>query len=159
MKSRLKTLTIFLDENNNLRVGGRIEYAAVCYDVKHPTIIPQDHQLCRLVIVGCHERLNHAGIEHVRNDLRLLYWIPRSRSTTRRILNDCSSCKRRRIKPQPSLMSSLPKDRLQVTAPFSKVGVDYFVAIMVKHLRNCKLALYLIKYKRPLFLCAHLTNH
>ena len=99
-------------------------------------IIPQDHQLCRLVIMDCHKKLNHEGTEHVRNDLRLLYWIPRSRSTVRKVLNDCSLCKRRRIKPQPPLMASLPKDRLQVAAPFSKVGVDYFGPIMVKHFRK-----------------------
>ena len=33
-------------------------------------------------------------------------------------------------------MASLPKDRLQVAAPFSKVGVDNFGPIMVKHLRR-----------------------
>ena len=136
MKSRLKTLTPFLDENNILRVGGRIDHAAVCYDVKHPVIIPQDHQLCRLVIMDCHKRLNHEGTEHVRNDLRLLYWIPRSRSTVIKVLNDCSLCQRRRIKPQPLLMASLQKDRLQVAPLFSKVGVDYFGPIMVKHFRK-----------------------
>ena len=75
MKSRLKTLTPFLDESDILRVGGKIYRAAVCYDVKHPMIIPQDHQLCRLVIMNCHKKLNHEGTEHVRNELRLLYWI------------------------------------------------------------------------------------
>jgi len=96
-------------------------------------IIPQDHQLCGLVIMDCHKKLNHEGTEHVQNDLRLLYWIPHSRSTVRKILNDCSLCMRRRIKPQPPLMASLPKDQFQVAAPFSKVGVDYFGPIMVKH--------------------------
>ena len=99
-------------------------------------IIPQDHQLCRLVIMDCHKKLNHEGTEHVRNELRLLYWIPHSRSTVRKVLNDCSLCKRRRVKPQPPLMPSLPKDRLQVAAPFSKVGVDYFGPVTVKHLRK-----------------------
>ena len=33
-------------------------------------------------------------------------------------------------------MASLPKDRLQGAAPFSKVGVDYFAPITVKHLRK-----------------------
>ena len=112
-------------------VTALVNRAAVCYDVKHPMIIPQDHQLCRLVIMNCHRKLNHEGTEHVRNELRLWYWIPHSRSTARKVLNDCSSCKRRRNKPQIALMASLPKDRLQVTAPFSKVGVDYFGPITV----------------------------
>ena len=33
-------------------------------------------------------------------------------------------------------MQSLPKDRLQVASPFTKVGVDYFGPIMVKHSRK-----------------------
>ena len=33
-------------------------------------------------------------------------------------------------------MASLPNDRLQVAPPFTKVGVDYFGAIMVKHSRK-----------------------
>ncbi|XP_022806184.1 uncharacterized protein LOC111343295 [Stylophora pistillata] len=136
MESRLRTLTPFLDESDILRVGGRIDRAAVCYDVKHPIIIPQDHQLCRLVIMDCHKRLNHEGTEHIRNELRLLYWIPHSRSTVRKVLNNCSLCKKRRIKLQPPLMASLPKDRLQVAAPFSKIGVDYFGPIMVKYSRK-----------------------
>ena len=135
-KSRLKTLTPFLDESDILRVGGRIDGAAICYDAKHPMIIPQDHQLCRLVIMDCHKKLNHEGTEHVRNELRLLYWMPHSRSTVRKVLNDCSVCKRRRVKPQPTLMASLPKDRLQVAPPFSKVGVDYFGPLMIKHSRK-----------------------
>ena len=136
MESRLKTLTPFLDESNILWVGGRIDHAAVCYDVKHPMIIPQDYQLCGFLIMDCHRKLNHEGTEHVQNDLRLLYWITHSRCTMRKVLMDCSICKTRRIKPQPPLMASFPKDRLQVAAPFSKVGVDYFGPIMVKHLHK-----------------------
>ena len=82
VKRRLKTLTPFLDESDILRVGGRIDHAAVCYDVKHPMIIPQDHQQ--------HKKLNHEGIDHIGNELRLLYWTPHSRSTVRKVLNDCS---------------------------------------------------------------------
>ena len=77
-KSCLKTLTPFLYESDILRVGGRIDGAAICY-AKHPMIIPQDHQLCRLVIMDCHKKLNHEGTDHVRNELRLLYWISHSR--------------------------------------------------------------------------------
>ena len=125
-----------MDESDILRVGGRIDSAAICYDAKHPMMIPQDHQLCRLVIIDCHKKLNHEGTGHVRNELRLLYWIPHSRSTVRKVLNDCSVCKRRRVKPQLPLMASLPKDRLQVAPPFSKVGVDYFGPLMIKHSRK-----------------------
>ena len=86
--------------------------------------------------MDCQKKLNHEGTEHVRNELRLLYWIPHSQSTVRKVLNDCSVCKRRKVKPQPPLMASLPKDQLQVAPPFSKVGVDYFGPLMIKHSRK-----------------------
>ena len=131
-KGRLITLTPFLDESHILQVGGRIGGAPIPYDVKHPVVIPQDHQLSRLIL-DCNKKLNYEGTEHVWNELRLMYWIPHSRSTVRRVLHDCSLCKRRQVKPQPPLMASLPKHRLQVAPPFTKVGVDYFGPIMVKH--------------------------
>ena len=58
-RSRLKTLTPLLDESHILRVGGRIGKATVPYDVTHPIIIPQDHQLSRLIIMDCHKKLKH----------------------------------------------------------------------------------------------------
>ena len=88
MKSRLKTLTPFLNESDILRAAGRIDCPAVSYDVKHPMIIARNHQLCPLEIMDCHKKLNHEGTEHVRNDLRLLYRILHSRSTARKALND-----------------------------------------------------------------------
>ena len=65
----------------------------------------------------------------------------------RKVLNDCSVCKRRRVKPQPPLTASLPKDQLQVAPPFSKVGVDYFGPLMIKHSRKQE------KRYRCLFTC------
>ena len=50
-KSRFMTLNLFLDENQILRVGGRISDAAIAYDFKHPVIVPQDHHLSRLLIL------------------------------------------------------------------------------------------------------------
>ena len=114
------TLAPFLDENQILRVGGRTSDAAIAYDVKH--LVPQDHHLSRLLILDCHKKLKHESTGQVQNELRLMYWIPHFRSTVRRVLHNCSLCKRRQIKPQPPLMASLPKDRLQVAPPFTKVG-------------------------------------
>jgi hypothetical protein len=135
-KSQLITLTPFLDKDQVLRVGGRIGTAPVAYDVRHPIIIPQDHHLGHLIIMDCHKRLSHEGTEHVRNELKLVYWIPHSRSSVRKVLHKSSYCKRRRVKPQALLMASLPQDRLEPAPPFSKVGVDYFGPILVKHLRK-----------------------
>ena len=68
--------------------------------------------------------------------LRQHYWILRCRATIRKILHQCSYCRRRKAKPVPPMMASLPYDRLQIAPAFSKVGVDFFGPLKVKHLRK-----------------------
>ena len=81
---------------------------------------------------------NQCGcIGHVcRNELRQQYLILRCRSTVRKILHQCSYCRRRRAKPAPPMMASLPYNRVQIAPAFSKIGVDFFGPLEVKHLRK-----------------------
>ena len=136
-KPELRTLESGITESLESRIH-RLGIRNPTVGIRNPRLawIPLHGAICRLVIMDCHKKLNHEGTEHVRNELRLLYWIPYSRSTVRKVLNDCSVCKRRIVKKQPPLMASLPKDRLQVGPPFSKVGVDYFGPLMIKHSRK-----------------------
>ena len=86
--------------------------------------------------MDCHEKLRHEGVGHVRNELRRQYWILRCRTAVRKILHRCSYCRRRRVRPEPPLMAGLPADHLLVAPAFSKVGVDFFGPLKVKHLRK-----------------------
>ena len=89
------------------------------------------HDFTRLII--CHERLKHEGVDHIGNELIQQYWILRCRAKVRKILHQC---RRRRAKPVPPMVASLPYDRLQIVPAFSKVGVDFFGPLKVKHLRK-----------------------
>ena len=135
-KSRLASLSPFLDGDEIVRVGGRIERADIPFSSRHPIVLSPDNELSRLIVMDCHEKLRHEGVEHVRNELRRQYWILRCRTAVRKILHRCSYCRRRRAKPEPPLMAGLPADRLQVAPAFSKVGVDFFGPLKVKHLRK-----------------------
>ena len=135
-KSRLVSLSPFLDEQGIVRAGGRIERADIPFCSRHPIQLSPDHEFTRLIIMDCHERLKHEGVDHVRNERRQQYWILRCRATVRKILHQCSYYPRRKAKPVPPMMASLPSDRLQVAPAFSKVGVDFFGPLMVKHLRK-----------------------
>ena len=53
-----------------------------------------------------------------------------------KVIKSCLKCQNVRAKPHNTKMSSLPTDRLEVTAPFSNTGVDYFGPITVKILRS-----------------------
>ena len=135
-KSRLVSLSPFLDEQGIVRAGGRIERADIPFCSRHPILLSPDHEFTSIIIMNCHERLKNEGVDHVRNELRQQYWILRCRATVRKILHQCSYCPRRKAKPVPHMMESLPSDLLQVAPAFSKVGVDFFGPLRVKHLRK-----------------------
>ena len=80
-KSKLVSLSPILDEYGIVRAGGRIERANIPFCSHHPIVLSPDHEFTRLIIMNCHERLKHEGVDHVRNELRQWYWILRCRTT------------------------------------------------------------------------------
>ncbi|KAJ8980497.1 hypothetical protein NQ317_000613 [Molorchus minor] len=47
----LRKLNPFVDDNNILRVGGRLRNADLSYDAKHPALLPKNHSLTTLYFV------------------------------------------------------------------------------------------------------------
>jgi hypothetical protein len=136
-QSRILTLTPFLDENGLLRAGGRLSKAPVPYSTRHPIILPQKHDVTRLIITHFHESLYHEGNEHVRNAIRQEFWILNCRAEIRKIAHHCPYCRRRRARPHAPKMADLPSVRLKAhLPPFFHVGVDYFGPLTVKRLRK-----------------------
>ena len=135
-KSKLVCLSPFLGEDGMVRVGGRIERANISFSGHRPVVLSPEHELSRLIVTNCHEKLRHEGVEHVQNELRQQYWILRCRALVRKVLYQCSYCRKRRAKPEAPVMAGLPSDRVHVAPAFSKVGVDFFGPLKVGHLRK-----------------------
>ena len=96
-------------------------------------IIPPAHRLSRLIIQDFHEGQLHVGREHTLALVRQQFWIPHGKSLTRKIVDDCLHCRKRRVKPNVPMMASLPKERLALCEPpFTNAGVDYFGPMYVK---------------------------
>ena len=119
-----------------MRAGGRLEKADIPFTTRHPVILASDYELTRLIMMNCHNKLGHAGVDNVRNELRQQFWILRCKATVRKLLHQCSLCQRRHVQPRPPKMAGLPRDRLLVTSPFTNVGVDYFGPMEVTQLRR-----------------------
>ena len=93
----------------------------------------RSHPISKLIIKDCHEKGAHIGREDTLALMRRKICIPSSRGLIRKVLFDCLYCKRERIKPQKTLMSELPKERLEAYGkPFYKTGIDFFGPIIVK---------------------------
>ena len=131
--SFLWKLSPFL-QDGLIKVGGRLENSSFSYEVKHPTILPQNSLLAFLVINHHHcIKVAHSGVNATLNSVRKQYWIENGRAATRRVLKECQFCVRRDAKPAQQLMANLPSAQLQSEEPpFSHTGADYFGPFIVK---------------------------
>ena len=53
-----------------MRVGGRIADAPIAFDAKFPMIVPPKHHVAQLLIASFHQKLLHAGQNHILAHLR-----------------------------------------------------------------------------------------
>ncbi|XP_008179733.1 uncharacterized protein LOC103308325 [Acyrthosiphon pisum] len=132
-KSKLLRLRPFLDENNLIRVGGRLKNASLI-DIqhRHPIVLPADSMFTKLLCRDQHERLMHGGPQAVLAAIRLKYWPINGRNLIRNIIHKCIVCFRSKpITVQP-IMGNLPSDRVEPGRPFLKCGVDFAGPFFIK---------------------------
>ncbi|XP_046382360.1 uncharacterized protein LOC124153308 [Ischnura elegans] len=135
-KSSLKNLHAFLDENNVIRVGGRISSSNISYSQKHPIVLPPKHHLTKLIVMQEHIRQLHAGPQLLLSSIRQRFWPLSGRNLCRQIVHQCTRCFRSDPKAVPQLMGNLPRQTLEPTRPFLRCGVDYCGPIYVKTSRR-----------------------
>ena len=133
---RLRQMSPFLDSEGVLRVGGRLDAAPVPYSTRHPAILPARDDVTRLVVTHSHSKVLHSGQERTLTEVRRAYWFTRARSTVRRILHQCTVCRRPIARPEVPRMADLPVVLFNTSRAFSTVGVDYFGPMIVKKYRK-----------------------
>lgn len=123
----LVKLDPFLDENELLRVGGRIHRADLEDQEKHPIILPAGHHVTTLLVRHYHDKVAHQGRHFTEGALRAAgIWIVGGKRLISGIIFKCVICKKLRGKPEVQKMSDLPADRLAMDPPFTHVGLDVF---------------------------------
>ena len=63
-----------------MKAGGGIAEAPIAFDAKFPMIVPPKHHVAQLPIASFHQKLLHAGQNHILAHLRETFWIPNGRS-------------------------------------------------------------------------------
>ena len=84
-KSKLVALNPFLDEDEVLRVGGRLDLASIPYKRKHPILLPKHHTLTSLIVEYEHLKNLHAGPQLLLAITRQTYWIIGARNLCKKI--------------------------------------------------------------------------
>ena len=136
--SSIYQLSPFIDDEEILRVGGRIKNAeSIPYEVKHPIVLPKQSTTTRSVIRKVHEEIQHGGRNTTLCRLREKgFWCINGNSLVRNILHKCVTCRMLRGKSEAPKMADLPEDRLKNAPPFTYVGLDLFGPFLIKERRS-----------------------
>lgn len=108
---------------------------------KHPLILSTDQHISKLIIKDIHQLLGHSDQNHTLSVLRRKYWITNSNATVRKMISQCSYCRRLNGRAMEQKMADLPRERIVPDLPpFTNVGVDYFGPVEIQRGRTtCKL--------------------
>lgn len=131
-RTKLRTLAPFLDAEGLLRVQGRLKFANLSRQQKHPVILPKAHTLTILLINYYHDLYLHVGAPMLLSLLRKQFWILSARSVIKQQIRKCYKCFKANPKPADYFMADLPPARVVPCKPFSKTGVDYAGPFLIK---------------------------
>ncbi|XP_072400895.1 uncharacterized protein [Diabrotica undecimpunctata] len=147
----LLPLNSFLDENEMLRVGGRLRNSDVTFDQRYPLLLPSKNRVVRLILHREHVRLCHSGPQNTLSQIRLKYWPLNGLREVKKVTHQSMVCFRFRAKPATQIMADLPKERLNSSRVFAHVGLDFGgpFQITASNLRKAPL----LKSYIALFIC------
>ena len=124
---------VFLDNQNILRCGGRLQFSDLPENSKNPILLPKQSHFSHLIILFSHLQTKHGRIKDTISQVRSKYWIISIRQLVKSIIKKCFLCQRFESKPYrypPS--GSLPPYRSKQSLPFETTGVDYLGPVLVK---------------------------
>jgi len=116
--SSLNSLSPFLDDQQLIRVGGRLKNSQLSYNNRHPTLLPKNHQLTKLIILQEHINSLHAGLQGTIAAVRQNFWPHAIRSIARKVIRQCIICFRCKPLISEAKMGMLPSPRV-TPSPFS----------------------------------------
>lgn len=119
----LSTLNPFLDRNQIMRVGGRLEHSSLPSDQAHPIILQKGH-LVTLIIRHTHSKLRHAGVSQVVAHIRETYAIPALFQQTKKHIRRCVTCNKDKARTSRPIMGPLPAERIRPAHVFESTGTD-----------------------------------
>lgn len=129
--SKLKSLRPYL-KNGLIVVGGRLENSDIPEQQKQPIILPSNHKITQLIFKDRHLNSLHCGPQLLLAEVRQYYWPLRGRIIARSTVRHCVDCVRAKPNFHIPIMAPLPKQRVQISCPFTFTGVDFAGPLIIR---------------------------
>ena len=123
--SRIQQLSPFLDNDQVIRVGGRLRHSKIPYKQKFPIILPRRAQLTDLIIQSKHRQHLHAGLNLLMSIIQQQFWILGAKDAIKFHVKRCVVCAKANARVQNQLMGNLPSSRVVPSPAFNRCGVDF----------------------------------
>ncbi len=105
--------------------------------VKHPIIVPKNHQITQMIVAYFHDKVMHQGKGFTLNEIRSNgFWIPGINRIVTSYIRSCVICRKHRRPVEEQKMADLPSERVDPSPPFMYTGMDCFGPFFVKSGRS-----------------------
>lgn len=131
-KEKLSSLSPFLDNDQIMRVGGRLKYSNYVYTKKFPILLHANHEFTKLLFEHEHRKLIHGGPQILLAHVRETFWPIGGRNLARATVRKCIKCFRFKPRTVQPIMGNLPSERVTPSAPFLVTGVDYAGPFLIR---------------------------
>ena len=99
----------------------------------HPIILLSKSKVKEINVRWCHLKAAHCGRGIALNEIRdRSFWFINTSSLTKSVVFNCVTCRQLREKLGVQIMTDLPKERFEETAPFTYCVADMFQPFKVK---------------------------
>lgn len=120
-----------------LCIGGRLKQSSLSEELKHPVILPKDSHITVLILAHYHNKIFHQGRTQTQMELRANgFWVIGGSKLVAKLIHDCVQCRKLRRPTEEQQMAELPKERVEVSAPFTYSGIDCFGPFLIKKARK-----------------------
>lgn len=131
-KGDFSKLSPYTDTEGIYRVGGRVDRALFSYETRHPSLLPREHWVSRLIVRHVHQ-CGHTGIAATEAKTRKKYWIIGVHDIAKSVKFKCVFCREMEAKTESQVMADLPPSRMApLTPPFYDTSCDYLGLCSVK---------------------------
>ncbi|XP_071964141.1 uncharacterized protein [Antedon mediterranea] len=125
--SSVIALSPMLNAEGLLSVGGRLHKSKLPFIEKHPTLIPGNSHVAKLLVHHYHTKIHHQGRHLTEGMIRQAgYWITSCKKLVSSVIYRCVLCRKLRRTLAVQRMGDMPEDRMSCDPAFTHVGVDCF---------------------------------